>query len=461
MTWRLAFRTLLSRPVRTAVLAAGFGLGVAVTAALLGVAAVILEQARTPELSGGGDVVIDGVSGRLPNAKLLLTMLREDPGLSSRVAAATAIERATLYLVEEHGTAAVRARGGIPSLERAMNDPETAAVAAWTDAPEDAAWSDANLADTLFEMDRFHPVPEVARWSDSWAEWLYFNGRTAEGGFYLSIIAGPLLPSGARQVSVRLQLEEGGRITNYSQSYDVGAEVLLEAAPNLTLGPNQVRLDGFEYRIHLDLPAEEGPARATGDLLLQATPGRFLAPIALRGSGGWLSGYVVPVMAGRWEGSLTTHERSISFAGAAGYHDHNWGFWEGVTWQWGQVQGEGLSFVYGRVRPPSDVADPDRVPAFLMALGPDGPIGYSIDVSITEVDRVADRAPRQIVIRGAGETLDVSIEIDAITSTARSRLERNDARLDFLQMRGQARVTGTMRGKPFEFTAPASAETFR
>ena len=53
------------------------------------------------------------------------------------------------------------------------------------------------------------------------------------------------------------------------------------------------------------------------------------------------------------------------FDGGTGYHDHNWGFWQGVSWQWGQVQGEGLSFVYGRVYPPADAADPSRIPAFL------------------------------------------------------------------------------------------------
>src|SRR6185312_11412294 len=54
----LAVRSLLSRPVRSAVLAGGFGLGVAVMAALLGIGGVILDQARAPALVGGGDVVI-------------------------------------------------------------------------------------------------------------------------------------------------------------------------------------------------------------------------------------------------------------------------------------------------------------------------------------------------------------------------------------------------------------------
>ena len=60
MIGRLALRTLGAHPVRTAVLAAGFGVGVSVMVILLGVAEVVLEQARAPELAGGGHLVVTG-----------------------------------------------------------------------------------------------------------------------------------------------------------------------------------------------------------------------------------------------------------------------------------------------------------------------------------------------------------------------------------------------------------------
>src|SRR5206468_1129304 len=60
MTLRLVLRTLAARPVRTAVLAGGFGFGVAVMASLLGVGDVILEQSRSAALRGGGDLVVVG-----------------------------------------------------------------------------------------------------------------------------------------------------------------------------------------------------------------------------------------------------------------------------------------------------------------------------------------------------------------------------------------------------------------
>jgi hypothetical protein len=161
MILTLALRSLLARPVRSAVLSAGFGLGVAVMAALLGIGGVILEQSRAPELAGGGDVVIGGGLGRIPSAKFVLSGVLGSGPLAAQVQAASPSARTTLYLVDGQGVTAIRARGGIPSLERALNDPETRGVSAWTDSPEDRTWVSPDPEAVLREMDRFHPVPDV------------------------------------------------------------------------------------------------------------------------------------------------------------------------------------------------------------------------------------------------------------------------------------------------------------
>ena len=72
MTFRLALRSFTTRPLRTAVLAAGFGLGIAVMANLLGVGDVVLEQARAPELQGGGDLLLTSPTGRIGSARFLI-----------------------------------------------------------------------------------------------------------------------------------------------------------------------------------------------------------------------------------------------------------------------------------------------------------------------------------------------------------------------------------------------------
>jgi hypothetical protein len=143
-----------------------------------------------------------------------------------------------------------------------------------------------------------------------------------------------------------------------------------------------------------------------------------------------------------------------------GYHDHNWGFWQGVSWRWGQVQHEGLSYVYGRVFPPADAADAERIPGFLIALGPDGPLGYSTRVAIRETDDPETGRPQRIVVSSQGGSLDLTMDItvqDAIV-TPGGALAKGP---DFLQLRARYHVTGTAGGQAVNFTAPGAAETFR
>ena len=128
MIGRLAFRSLTAHPVRSAVLAAGFGAGVAVMALLLGVASIVLEQAQSPALVGGGDVNI-----RLPlgvPARLVLAGTLQSESLRPRVRIAAASHTTELYLLREGRRTRVDVRGGIPSVERELGDPEVAGISA-------------------------------------------------------------------------------------------------------------------------------------------------------------------------------------------------------------------------------------------------------------------------------------------------------------------------------------------
>jgi hypothetical protein len=133
-----------------------------------------------------------------------------------------------------------------------------------------------------------------------------------------------------------------------------------------------------------------------------------------------------------------------------------------VSWQWGQVSGDGLSFVYGRVRPPADAADDRRLPGFLVALGPDGPIGYATDVVIDEVNDPTTRRPQRIIVRGRSESLTLTMDLAVEQETATKMREGLfGAGLDFLQLRAKYAVSGQAGGRTVNFTAPGSAETFR
>lgn len=470
MTFRLVLRTLLAQPVRAAVLAGGFGFGIAVMAALLGVGEVIVGQSRSPALRGGGDLVVAGRAGELHGARFLLASVLGAPPLAARVAGASPTIRQTLYLVQEGQLTRLRARGGVPSLERAAGDPETASVAQWQDAPADRAWTAPRPEDLLRAMDRFHPIPDVPARAGSWAEWLYFNGQTKDGSvrFYLTFMAGPRTREGKRAAGVRLQLEQGGGVQSFSAREDVAEPALLERAPELDIAGNHVRLDGLRYRITLDLASEQGGPGLTGEMTLAAVAGRSVPPFVVRGRGGWISGYVVPVLSGAVAGTLSSGMRRVPLDGATGYHDHNWGFWQGVSWQWGQVSHDGLAFLYGRIIPPADAVPPGeagRLPGIVAVVGPSGPLAFARNAVIEETSATPGGRPEMVRIVARERGLDLQIEA-RVQDVIRTRggggpgLGIGGAR-DFLQLRASYRVVGKIGDEAVDFTALGAAETFR
>jgi hypothetical protein len=456
----LAIRSLATRPLRTALLACGFGFGIAVMAALLGVGEVILAQSRSPALQGGGDVVIYGRFGMVDSARFLLANVLGAPDVKPGVVAASPSRRGSLFLLSGTRAIPVVVKGGVPSLEHAVGDPEIAGISAWRDRPVDRPWLSPPPGDLLRAMDRFHPVPDLPEFAASWAEWLYFNGRTEDGRgrFYLTFLVGPRSNApGKRSAGVRLQIDRDGRMQRFAQAAEVDEARVLAETPNLEIGGSRVRLDGLQYLIDLALPG------ASGRLVLEPG-GHSLPPASIRGARGWISGYVAPVLAGRLNGSIDiggAKENRVVFENAPGYHDHNWGFWEGVRWQWGQVATAELSIIYGRVFPPESVADVDRIPGFLGVLGPNGPLAFSTAVSIE--DRAMAAGPRQIVVRARGSRVDLVLTFTA-ERTERTRLGvtgESVAALDFLQLSGDYHVKGRVADREVEFRSRGAAETFQ
>jgi hypothetical protein len=479
MMLRVAWRSLMTRPVRAAVLAAGFGFGVAVMAELLGVGQVILEQAHDPALSGSGDLLLHGPFGTVPSARFIMSSVLSAPDVADRIAAVSPSRQARLFLMTPTGPIPVAAKGGIPSREKSVGDPEVSGIGSWTDASGDERWSRPDSGDVLRAMDRFHTIPDVSSRVSSWAEWLYFNGRTRDGRvrLYLTFLVGTRAKVAQKRVAtVRLQLERDGRSRNYSAQAEVDEAALLSTAPDLEIAGNRVRLDGLTYRMSLALKPEQvsqvswpvdpsaeamsydSGSSLTGEVELQVLPGRSLPPTAIHGAGGWVSGYVVPALAGIMRGRIRLDGEWLRFDDAVGYHDHNWGFWEGVSWQWGQVAHDDLSVVYGRVFPPADVADPTRVPGFLAVLGPDGPLGFSSDVVID------DSKPDLVDVRATGTGVDVRLTLtaqEAVRTLLGITAIPGREPLNFVQLGGMFHVTGKVAGRSLDFLARGSAETFK
>jgi hypothetical protein len=256
---------------------------------------------------------------------------------------------------------------------------------------------------------------------------------------------------------VRLQLERDGQSSNYTAHGEVD-DASLSDAPDLEIAGNRVQLRDLRYHITLALHSENEPKELAGAMDLDAAPGRSLPPATIHGANGWVTGYVVPALAGTLSGALRVGGDTVRLDGAAGYHDHNWGFWEGVSWQWGQVAHDDVSIVYGRVFPPANVADAARIPGFLIVLGRQGPLAFSTDVTIDDHD------PGQVDVgaRGRGVDLHLTMSVEDTTRSGRGVTRApGGAPMNFVQLGGSYHVTGKVADRDVDFTARGAAETFR
>ena len=102
------------------------------------------------------------------------------------------------------------------------------------------------------------------------------------------------------------------------------------------------------------------------------------------------------------------------------------------------------------------------MPGFLLALGPDGPVGYATRVTIDERDGAASDGPERIVVRARSRALDLTMTL-GVEDRVVSRMDRASIgnALDFHQMRAAYHVRGRVGEQEVDFTAAGAAETFR
>jgi len=204
------------------------------------------------------------------------------------------------------------------------------------------------------------------------------------------------------------------------------------------------------------------------------------------GSGGFVSGYTVPALRASATGTLCVDNRCEQFDDAQSYHDHNWGVWRGVTWDWGASRAGDYTFLYGRVYPGDSSASIPPVLVYLVdslgfrAVFRPKMISYEDDRTVRTTSgllRIPSRASFEDA-RG-DDTLRVEITVeDAIATDTRPRRKGKDgdgagtgergnplgsekARPYFIQMKGTARVSGRLDGRPLSGTGTGFFETYR
>jgi hypothetical protein len=477
----LAFRHLLVRKVRSLFLLLGFSIGVGVMVVLLSVGEAMLEQSRDVSLVGGGEVTIlpqgiDVEAMRTGGLGAMFFTIERARFLTRQAlggerhddivrAVAPAIEGKLLYLCPVKGECrpiAVRAGGEIPSRAVAVGAGLDVLEGRWHDSPADSAYVAPSAQRLYDEMDRFH----LPRTRDStWGEWHYFNLVTGpEEWWYVTFLVGgevSLAERGRRWGGRMLVTHRrpDGRHERYTAGVPAARVAFDTTRADVAIGESFVRQRNGEYRLRAE--ARGGGRSARLDLVVRPEPNRYFPPVELRDDD-FLSGYVVPALAASATGRICVAGRCSEVRDIPAYHDHNWGVWRDVTWEWGSARGERLSLLYGGVYGP----ERSRTSPFFLSLVDSlgvrrvlrfGGIAY-------EGGRPADgvagaRAPERFTLTGTWEadTVTLSVQVDHALAT---EMDAASFRRHFLQMRGRFELTGRIMGEPVRDSGQGFFETY-
>ncbi len=498
MIWRLAFAHLAHRPWRSALLFAGFGLGVGVMIVLLSIGEAMMAQARDERLIGGGDVTVlpegldvemlktGGVGGMwfsIPNARFVYRQLLASPRLAASIdVAAPQISEKLVYVRAGGREVAARAIGEIPSASLRAGGVPPLREGRWDDHDRDRAWLTPTAREAMVQIDHLHHVPPsiAADARTSWAEWHYFNVLSADGNeraFVTLMLVGDV-PNGRWGGQVLIARHAKGRaMQRYSRRAPATAVQFDTTDADLVIASASVRVtDRGTYLVEADAPAEAGGPSSRVRMEVVPAPRQYF-PGADLGGQGLVSGYAVPALRGAATGEICTGTSCWRFVDAQAYHDHNWGIWRNVNWEWGASRAGEFTFLYGRVQQVDAAAA--RAPVFFYLVDSLGfrtlfrpaDVQWTDDRTLTvDGTRIAVPSRGQMSEVRGGDTLVVELLIDdvAATDTRRSLVERGETAAAraakapwFLQLSGRARLRGRVDGRPIAGEGRGFFETYR
>jgi hypothetical protein len=499
--WQLAWRNITDRPLRALLLLLGYGLGVAVMITLLAVGEAMLTQAREEKLVGGGDITVlpDGIdlevlkTGGLggmffsvPNARFVYRQVLASPRHAALVqAVAPQLDNKLLYLTTRDGRELpVRATGELPDATRAVGAGPTLAEGAWVNDAADDRWAEPTLAERRHDTDRFHlPPPDVTARA-SWGEWHYFNvlSDDASRWAFISFIVGGDIPDGEWGGQLLVTMHERGRPARRFSASVPGSDVRFSTTDaDLRIGEATVTVrDDGAYEVR-GRAVEEGRGTPLALDLVVRPAANAEFPGATLLSGDFASGYTVPGLRASATGTICAGAGGAPacdrYDEARAYHDHNWGVWRGVTWEWGAARAGNIGLLYGRVQPPDSLDTESPLFVYVtdslgfVALFRPRAIAYE-DARSVMVGGRAVRVPASGVmedVRGA-DTLRLELFVDDAAATdtraglvdrGESALARQLARPYFVQLQGRIRLTMRVRGVRTEANGTGFFETYR
>ncbi len=464
MILRLVWASIRQRPGRSLLLLLGYALGVGVTIALLSIGGALVEQARDQDLLGGGDLAVlpagidletlktGGVSSMfftIEQAPFLYREVLTSGRFDGRVvAAAPWIDDELLYLEWDDELVPVSAGATIPSLASALGVTPVLVDGDWNDLPADSRWRAPSNEELYGELDALHLPRGEAAADSTWAEWHYFNVLLPDESawLYLTYMVAGEVPAGRWGGRLLATLVRPGELER-AFSLEVPAESVrfAEGEPDLAIDGSAVSLGpGGVYHLTATIPAERGSDSLIVDLAVRAATRRYLPPLDI-GRGAFTSGYTVPVLDGRATGRICEGARCLELDEARAYHDHNWGTWSEVTWDWGQATVEGFSVLYGGVAR-SEEAEGSH---FLYLADDEGFAGvYSIRDIHTEWANGSDESGTPLAISvtatAGRDSLTLRVTVEHARSTELPTGADGSGR--FYQMRGRAELSGRLWG---------------
>lgn len=493
----LALRNLVLKPWRSAFLLFGYSLGVSVMIVLLSIGEALLSQSRDEKLVGGGDVTVlpegidvevlktGGLGGMffsIDHSRFVYQQLLASPRLASSVTAvAPQIEGKLLYARTQSGREwPVMASGEIPSATAAVGAMPPIASGQWTDDGPDQSWTDPQPNQLRDAIDHFHLPPVALRRDPTWAEWHYFNVLSPDRmtWAFISLIVGGQVPNGqwGGQVLVTLHRQDGPT-RRFVANVPPSAVRFSTSRADVAIGSSSVNvLSDGRYAVRAKAKEEGGVGSVEVNLVVAPVP-RAYFPGAALSSGETVSGYVVPALRANATGSICVNGKCEEYRDAQAYHDHNWGVWRGVTWEWGAARAGAYTLLYGRIQ--STDSTVASQPLFVYVVDSLGFLGLFRPKEIRYDDsRIARVAGQAIRVPGRGEMVDIrgddtlrielAIEDATATDTRTPGVERGEtlsarqlAHPYFVQMKGLMKLSGRVRGKAITGEGAGFFETYR
>ena len=433
----LAVRNFLYKPWRSLLLFLGFGLGVSVMIILLSIGEAMVDQAQDERLVGGGNITVlpDGMdievmkTGGLGSLFLSINNARfVYLQLLAKQKAAPQDDDELLYLTTPDGVERpVLAAGDIPSAQRAVGVMPVLAAGTWTDDSADRRWIAPTQAELENDIDHFH----AAASDPTWAEWHYFNVLSSDHArwAFITFIVGS---RGARMLVTTHAT--GKPAQRFTADIPLSSVRMSTTGADVTIGASSVtvRPDG-RYAVHVRIP------HLSTDLVVSPHPGAYFpgAP-----------GYTVPALLADASGQLCIDSHCEQYDRVQAYHDHNWGVWRGVTWDWGAARMGQYGVLYGRVRAPDSVST--SAPVFVFLVDSAGFRAMFRPERIVYDDET--HVPRHATLRDVhgADTLRLDLDIEDASVTDH-----------FVQMKGVAHLSGRAGGGVLAGEGAGFFETYR